>query len=128
MVTEKLVSGYSDGAFKPNNTVSFVESLKIITNTSENFEKIVQNSENWSTPYKAFYQSNFLQNEKTFSDNEKITRDFAIYYILKNAGIHLEGTSLPNSFPDVHANSVFAPYINFAKIAGISNGYADGNF
>lgn len=128
MVTEKLVSGYSDGAFKPNNTVSFVESLKIITNTSENFEKIVQNAENWSTPYKAFYQSNFLQNEKTFSDNEKITRDFAIYYILKNAGIHLEGTSLPNSFPDVHVNSVFAPYINFAKIAGISNGYADGNF
>lgn len=110
--------------------MSFVESLKIAINASENFSQIQQNSENWSLPYIDFYNQNFSQNEKTFSQNEKISRDFAIYLTLKNLGVNLEhkNTADLKNFPDVKNNSIFAKYIAFAKATGISSGYDNGNF
>lgn len=33
-----------------------------------------------------------------------------------------------SGFPDVNKNNFFAPYILFAKYAGITNSYANGNF
>lgn len=110
--------------------MSFVESLKIAINASENFSQIQQNSENWSLPYIDFYNQNFSQNEKTFSQNEKISRDFAIYLALRSLGVNLENRNLTGmeNFPDVKRNSIFSKYIAFAKFAGISNGYANGNF
>lgn len=130
MVAENLISWYSDGKFHPNKAVSFVESLKIAINASENFSQIQQNSENWSLPYIDFYNQNFSQNEKTFSQNEKISRDFAIYLTLKNLGVNLEhkNTADLKNFPDVKNNSIFAKYIAFAKATGISSGYDNGNF
>lgn len=130
MSTEKLISGYDDGTFRPNNNVSFIESLKIAINASDNFSKIIQNPENWWTPYIDFYRNNFLQNTKSFANNDKISRDFAIYLTLRNLDIILtpENTKDLPTFPDVNTNNFFAPYITFAKYAGITSGYANGNF
>lgn len=130
MSAEKLISGYDDGTFRPNANVSFIESLKIAINASDNFSKIVQNPEKWWTPYIDFYKNNFSQNTKYFENNQKISRDFAIYLTLRNLGITLTTDDVKNlaTFPDVNTNNFFAPYITFAKYAGITSGYANGNF
>lgn len=126
MVSEGLVSGYSDGKFRPNNSVSFFESLKIATNTTSGKQHIYnQNEQDF---YKNIYNQQFSQNEKVFAHNDKISRDFAMYIILKNLGINLENTKIANTFPDVNENSLFSNYINFAKNNGIIGGYANGNF
>ena len=43
MVNEKLISGYSDGKFRPNNSVSFFEALKISNNTANGKTEIPAN-------------------------------------------------------------------------------------
>lgn len=130
MSAEKLISGYDDGTFRPNNSVSFAEALKIAINASENYSKIVQNPTNWFVPYNTFYTNNFAQFEKIFGTNDKISRDFAIYLTLRNLGITLTPEQTKNiaNFPDIKATSLFAPYTAFAKYAGITSGYANGNF
>lgn len=126
MVSEKLISWYSDGKFRPSNSVSFFESLKISTNTTAWKQEIWNQNE--VDFYKNIYKNNFLQNEKFFEDNQKITRDFAIYIILKNIWVNLENQKIQNNFLDVNSDSIFANYINFAKNNWIIWGYGNWSF
>lgn len=127
MANEKLISGYSDGKFRPNNSVSFFEALKISNNTANGKTEIPANQNNWDF-FRNIYENKFSQNEKFFKNNNKISRDFAMYIILKNIGVNLENTKIENNFVDVNSNSLFANYINFAKNNGIIGGYTDGTF
>lgn len=127
MISEKLISWYSDGKFRPSNPVSFFEALKISINTNS-WQQYIPEDQTETDFYKQIYENKFFQNEKIFKNNEKISRDFAIYLILKNLGINLENTKIENNFTDVNPNSLFSNYINFAKNNWIINGYSNGNF
>lgn len=127
MANEKLISGYSDGNFRPNNSVSFFEALKIANNTTNGKTEIPADQNEWDF-FRNIYENKFSQNEKFFKNNDKISRDFAMYIILKNIGVNLENTKIENNFGDVSPNSLFANYINFAKNNGIISGYANGDF
>lgn len=127
MLAEKLVSGYDDGLFRPSNPVSFAESLKIVINTTRGVQNI-SSKQKWYDYYEEIYKKEFLQNEKIFAQGQNITRDFAMYIILRNLGIDLENKKIPNQFPDVKDSSIFANYINFAKMNGIVSGYSNGRF
>lgn len=115
-----IVKGYEDWLFKPNKSVSFAEAMAIIFKTWEFKDEIRKSngSEHWSTPLLEFYEEKFKQNEIDFwkhNLNKPITRDFALYLIMKNSNYHLADKKLENYFPDVNENSEFAHYINLAK-------------
>lgn len=128
-----IISGYGDGTFRPNNTVSFVESLKILINSGPKRSKAIEQSSDkgWQDKFKRLYQAEDYTNKRVFGDNEAITRDFAVYLMLRQIGIKFtdsDFTKIPNRFPDINRRTVLAPYIAFAGHVGISNGYGDGTF
>ncbi len=87
----------------------------------------------WHGPYVYFYNQNQKTNEVYFENNDKITRDFAVYLILKQLGITLDKTDFDKipankNFPDVNKYTALAPYIKFAKHVKITDGYSDGTF
>lgn len=125
MANEKLISGYSDGTFRPNNSVSFFEALKISTNTTYGKQEFPGSEQNF---YENFYRNSLWQNEKHFSSNDKISRDFAVYLVLKNIGVNLENIKIENTFNDVNPNSIFSNYINFARYNNIVQWYSNGTF
>lgn len=130
---EGIISGYDDGTFRPDNTVSFIESLKIAINTGLHKNKIDNSlaEENWYTPFVDYYHENQQADDFYFENDEPITRDFAIYLILRQLDIELEAINIDkiqSSFPDINPDTPLAPYILFAKLAGITNGYSDGTF
>ncbi len=127
-----IISGYDDGTFRPNNPVSFIESLKIILNTGPYSKSIQGNdSDEWYTKFVQYYKAHQKTNAVSFGKDEKITRDFAVYLMLRQLDIDLTGSDLsqiPASFPDINKNTPLAPYILFAKYAGITDGYKNGTF
>ncbi len=128
-----VISGYSDGTFRPNNPVSFIESLKIAINTGgyKNFVAGVEEWNYWYDKYLKFYNLNQRTFAVDFSNNQRITRDFAIYIILKQLDIDLDAfdsQKMGVNFPDAIRGSELDPYIHFAKYAGIVSGYSDGTF
>ncbi|MBS9783781.1 S-layer homology domain-containing protein [Candidatus Gracilibacteria bacterium] len=135
---EHIISGYDDNTFRPNNPVSFIESLKIIINTGPARQELgkqtaTMNFANWYDPFVYFYNKNQKTNEVNFENNEKITRDFAVYLMLRQLGITLNKSdyyliSLDKDFPDLYSYTPLAPYIRFAKYAKITDGYSDGTF
>ncbi|PID84053.1 hypothetical protein CSB09_02775 [Candidatus Gracilibacteria bacterium] len=133
---EKIISGYQDGTFRPNNPVSFIESLKIIINTGPKKQDMQEqtatmNFAHWYDSYMYYYNNSQKTNEVYFSQNEKITRDFAVYLMLRQLGVTFEQKdfdAIIADFPDVTKNTKLAPYIKFAKYVGITDGYKDGTF
>ncbi len=126
-----IINGYSDDTFRPKNNVTLVEALKIATKTGnrKDLVKNQKNTEKWYTPYKNLYTQKDFQNEKIFDDNEAISRDFALYIILRQLDIKLKNfTSENKNFADIDEKSVFAPYVQFAKDTKIISGYSDGTF
>lgn len=66
-----------------------------------------------------------------FDTSPLVNREFAVYRILENMGFHLTFEDISHieaRFDDVHTDSFFAPYIFFARNAGIVSGYEDGGF
>ncbi len=130
-----IINWYSDWTFKPDNGVSFIESLAILIK-SWNFAQEISNyksssDSHWSTSYKKMYNDKFLAKELKFSDSQNITRDFAVYLMLRQIGVEFESwdfDKINNKFPDISSYSTFAPYLAFAWQVWISNWYWDWTF
>lgn len=130
---EHIISGYDDDTFRPNNPVSFIESLKIIINTGPQKDNVEDIKGMWYQKFVDYYNQNQKTYEVNFENNEKITRDFAVYLMLRQLGITLDKTDFDKipvnkNFPDVNKYTALAPYIKFAKYAKITDGYSDGTF
>ncbi len=130
-----IISGYDDGTFRPNNPVSFIESLKIVLNTGPHQDLVQEPDEsvfdNWWNRYKTFYEQHQKTSYVDFENNEKITREFAVYLVLKQLGIdldHVNASEIPVHFTDVNESMPMASYIYFAKHTGVVNGYTWDSF
>ncbi|PID84034.1 hypothetical protein CSB09_03290 [Candidatus Gracilibacteria bacterium] len=130
--SESIISGYGDGTFRPDNPVSFVESLKMAINTGPQRDNIDRDmGSNWFTPFVSYYNNNYRVPSIAFSNDQKITRDFAVYILLRQLGIELTSSDIekiPAKFPDIENITELTPYIFFAKHAGIVSGYRNGTF
>lgn len=87
----------------------------------------------WSDPFKALYNVQDKSTEKSFTNDQKVTRDFSVYLMLRQIGVEFNQSDLgtlkiPNRFDDVNSSSKFAPYLAFAWYVGISSWYADWTF
>ncbi len=132
---QNIISGYDDGTFRPNAPVSYIESLKIVLNTGPHQDLVQEPDEsvfdNWWNRYKTFYEQHQQTNKVNFENNEKITRDFAVYLVLKQLGMDLDSVDasvIPAKFSDVNPSMPLAPYIYFAKYTGVINGYTWDTF
>lgn len=137
LYNDDVVSGYGDGRFGPDDSVTRAQILKIALLA---FELPVEGGENDFTdiPSGEWYEdyvssasgdldivSGYTDN--TFRPNNPVTRAEALKIILKAAGVEL-GTGTGN-FSDVDTvNDWFAVYTAYAKEIGLIGGYTDGTF
>lgn len=130
-----IIKWYNDWKFYPNNPVSFIESLAILIKSGPKGAQIVNYQKStdthWSDAYKALYNSQDKTNLKSFRNDDKITRDFALYLMLRQIWVTFNDSDfskIPNKFQDVTSNSKFAPYLAFWGYVWITNWYQDGSF
>ncbi|MDD3793443.1 MAG: S-layer homology domain-containing protein [Candidatus Gracilibacteria bacterium] len=129
-----VIKGYeSEKKFKPDNGVSFIESLAIITNTLDKKDEVLKfediNEKHWSDKYKALYNSQDKTGYRFYTNDDLIHRDFAIYLMLRHIGIEFrrnDYSKFEHNFKDVEFGDRFAPYIAFAYENGITQGYSEG--
>lgn len=122
----------SEKKFKPDNWVSFIESLAIITNTLDKKDEVLKfeniNEKHWSDKYKALYNSQDKTTLRAYSNDDWINRDFAIYLMLRHIWIEFnqdDYSKFKHNFKDVSIQSKFAPYIAFAYENWITQWYSE---
>lgn len=120
-----ILVGYSDGTFRPNNTVNRAEFLKIILEGSniplditENapFPDINQNS--WYAPYvKKAYKEGWIvgYTDGNFKPEQTINKSEALKILGEVQGWALESRILTQPFADVYKTAWYTPYISYAK-------------
>lgn len=138
--SEKVISGYFDETFKPNNYVTREEAAKmvgayfgnLIKESGELKEFGDVNADSWSVPYiNRLVQAEIISGypDGTFKPGDKIKRaEFAsmIYKALDNTGKTQKGTKKVK-FTDIKNSWAEDMILNIAKQGAIS-GYPDGTF
>lgn len=124
----KVIAGYGDGTFKPENVVNRVEALKFILEAinkkldSGHLPFKDTSSKEWYakylyTAYKAGVVNGY--EDKTFRPTSTVNK--AEFYKILFAGMGVNvGDSVGSSpYSDVKVGDWFAPYISYAKTLGV---------
>ena len=132
---KSYINGYSDGTFRPNNTMTRAEACTIVAKllgfgdqnkgASSSFTDA---NGGWYTDYIAFLENKGMLKSYsgTFEPNKPITRaEFA--ELVYNAGFVKAGDKTV-SFTDVPETHERYAVITAAASAGLVGGYADGTF
>ena len=139
-VSKGIINGYSDGTFRPENSVSFIEACAIAFRTSWAVEKTREASYlDWRTPYIEYYKAkdfDGVRNPEVNGSDDRITREKALYILLRSKWIVFDtnfewdfaNKSTDTGFSDFDAHAPYALYIKYAKDNGIVSGYDGLNF
>ncbi len=138
---KKVIKGYDDGTFKPNNELNRAELTKMVLN---NFEVVVGSGETsfsdvessaWYSPYiEKAKELGIVEGYKdgTFKPGQSITRAEALKIVLEAAGIAIsEEIDLGfDPFSDVKDGDGqwYTKYVLYAYDLGIVEGYKDQTF
>ena len=130
------MSGYTDGTFRPDNTITRAETAAIIAKLSADFDENKDYADKfkdvaadkWYSGYINFaadkeYISGY--NDGTFKPDSSITRAEFAAILAKARSI---GPLENNKFSDVKDTHWAAQYINALNLRGIISGYEDGTF
>jgi hypothetical protein len=138
LVTDKVMKGYDDGTFRPDQSMNRAEFTKTVLTalnysipdeiTSSDFSDVPATE--WYAPYTHVakqFQIITGYDDGTFRPNNNITRAEAVKTLLEAANIEIE---IPTEtiFSDVDLNEWYAPYVVKAHAMGIVSGYEDGRF
>ncbi len=136
LVGQKLINGYMDRTFKPNQTIAVSEFITIIVK-SLNYETILPSAENWYQQYVDEAVKLGIIDESDFNSNDynrNITRGEMAKIVIKALEIK-ENISYVNSEQYISQiadyDSIYEelkPYILKAYVSGIIGGYTDGTF
>lgn len=116
LVDTKVVSGYSDNTFKPDNAVSREEFVKMLLLATDNYEKgfnsafgDVPNDSWYYTYVSCAYNKGIVQgiSEQYFGSGVKISRQDAAVMICRALGIEAENVN-ETVFPDFEQVSEYA--------------------
>ena len=131
------ISGYLDGTFKPNKTITRAQAAKIISNfldltpTNEKISFSDVNQNHWALDVVNLVAQHKIMNgigDGRFAPDAIVTRA-QMAQILYNAGFYSQSiNNQTNSFTDVDHNHWAYVAIETMKQEGILNGYADGRF
>jgi len=132
---EGIISGYADGNFKPNKTVTYGEFIKmaVIAVTGED-PGLFEGNGHWSIGYyNAALDENFLTDEEIYSSMlpYEITREKMAYIIANSIGSTLDKETretIRKYIPDLDNSRDMQEEIITAYGAGIIGGYDNGFF
>lgn len=139
----KVISGYPDGTFKPDNTVNRAELLKIlvggkkITPTIDQYKNCFPDVHvtDWFTPYVCYAKNSGWVDgypDKTFKPNQKVTKVEAIKMLVNSQGFDVPTIVQDSLFDDVNNQAWYAPFLKVAKEKGlleqINGTYGVANF
>lgn len=120
-----VIQGYSDGTFKPNNTINRAEFLKIIIEGSDIPTDITNNApfpdvqnDAWYGKYvkKAYHEGWIIgYTDGKFKPEREISKVEALKIIAKAQKWSVKNTVLNSPFEDVIASEWYAPYVEYAK-------------
>ena len=124
LIRDGAISGYSDGTFKPDNSIRVDEFLKIII--TETKLKLYRQGENWSETYAFGAIDHNLISEEDFKEYDRPLLRFEAANIIGNY-INLKDVSkAKDTFKDISKNNKDT-ILKIVKL-GIMNGYKDGTF
>ncbi len=136
MISTGVITGYADGSFRPDNSITRAEFMAIInraynfTNEADVSYKDVSNGAWYTKTLKQAKAAGYINgyDDGTMKPDNLITRQEAAVVITKVANIAANVTSFKNfsdasSLPEWSKKAVKATYDN-----GIMSGYPDGTF
>lgn len=122
---KNVISGYSDGTFRPNASVNRTEALKMIFTTFKvGTNRAVTNpfgdvpSSSWFAPYVlTAYDLDLVQGYSDGSFRPEKTMTRAEFFKIAAKTLRIDTSRLPakNPFSDVEKNTWVAPYAQWAK-------------
>lgn len=130
-VENLIIDGYSDNAFKPNNSVTVAEYLKIIIGSAK-FDLVKEGKNLWPDYYISTAKQKGLIFENEFVDvNKKLTRNevariTARYINVNDVGGDVHGAPKKINLEDL--NEEYETEIKKLINLGVINGYEDNTF
>ena len=132
-----IISGYPDGTFKPNNTITVQEFLKMVV-VAKGYElpKTDSNWLGWATKYAAAAQINGLFNNSEFYYGSDYIRPITRYEMARIVARALKDEQYPPVYSEFTAkikdyNKIpdnLKEYVYIAFVKGIISGFEDGEF
>lgn len=134
-----IINGYTDGTFKPNNTLTRGEFLKLIMTSSIpdlDFSKVTPKYYHWAASYVTVAENyGVIEKDQILGTNiDKPISRIEVIKILSLCDINIRGErNLPNknalSFSDIsELSEKESSLLAHAVSKGIINGYSDGTF
>ena len=134
LLNRRVVEGYPDKTYRPNENLNRAEISKMVT---LNFEINVPNAattapfldvpaDKWFAKYVEVCKNLGIATGQNFRPAENVTRAEMVKMVVIAGAFEIQNSG--ENFPDVPENSEFAPYILTAKNLGIISGYDDGTF
>ncbi|MBU0981364.1 S-layer homology domain-containing protein [Patescibacteria group bacterium] len=133
------VGGYQDGTFRPENSISRAEILKIaletfghdVSGSAQDYPFSDVGAADWPKDYVEYaFDHGFVEgySDGTFRPNDPVTRAAALKIIIETTE-QIDVMAVTPNFPDVDsANDWYAMYTSWALTNNIVSGYADGEF
>lgn len=121
------ISGYPDGLFHPNDTMTTAQFLKIILVTQG--ATVEPNGNPWYTPYVNQAINDGMITADTFDDyNTPISREDMAMLMVRALDLPLDSSTSLTFTDTASIDSEHEPYIKEAVDAGIMEGYPDHSF
>ncbi|MCC5912497.1 MAG: S-layer homology domain-containing protein [Clostridiaceae bacterium] len=128
LTEEKIIGGYPDGTFRPDDTITVAEFSKVISTTIGDDVGVATNG-NWFNNYVVDLMSrNIIREGEFYNYNRNITRGEIARMVVRALGEEpREGESNFNDFRHLEGTEIGA-YVNTATDLKIINGYPDNRF
>ncbi|MBN2307090.1 S-layer homology domain-containing protein, partial [Candidatus Peregrinibacteria bacterium] len=122
----KIIQGYPDGSFKPENTVNRAELMKILIGESlpdDSYENCFNDVKNeWFASYVCYAKSQTWiegYSDNTFKPAQTVNRAEAIKMAIEVFGVDLPSVVDTNPFSDTEHDTWFAKYVQAGKTSGL---------
>lgn len=134
----KIVSGYGNGKFGPNDYVTRSQILKmallafdheVSDEKEEQFTDV--SNDDWYYSYVTYAKSIDIiegYDDETFRPDNYVDRAAALKIILGAFGAEIDDSITPSNFTDVDSGAWYSLYAAYAYNEGIIEGYDDGTF
>lgn len=116
-----VINGYPDGTFKPNQTVTAGEALKMIL-LAAGFEIPAKTDAHWASGYRSFALARNMVDQSDITDLDASIPRQTVAKLAANA-LGLDQSEKPSVFSDTKSGYVMA-----LNGLGIIGGYPDGTF
>ena len=138
LASKKIMSGYPDGNFRPEQSLNRAEIVKIaatafdleIPEISEDpFVDVSQDE--WFAPFVAAAKTADIisgDSASIFRPEDSVNRVEALKILILASGLELPPKASFSRFSDVSYNEWFIRFVNFAETNGIIDGFIDGSF